>query len=138
MTKLYNRRKDTEKRRILRQNMTDAELFLWERLRKRALCGYRFRRQYSIKGFVIDFYSPELRLGIEVDGGYHLGMDQADYDRARQQLLESLEIKFLRFKNDEIFDDLDRVVAMIAAAINSSLSLPLNKGKMSAAGGQKG
>jgi very-short-patch-repair endonuclease len=138
MTKIYNRRKDREKRQILRKNMTEAEKILWAELRLKRIEGRKFRRQYSIMGFVVDFYCPEKRLAIEVDGGYHKKKDQVFYDKARQELLETLKIVFLRFTNKEVLTDLELVTQKIRDQINSSLSLPLNKGKMSAAGGQKG
>ena len=118
--------------------MTEAEKILWAELRRRQIARCKFRRQYSIMGFVVDFYCPEKRLVIEVDGGYHRGKDQIDYDKARQALLEILNICFLRFTNDEVLNDLDLVTQKIRNQINSSLFLPLNKGKMSATGGQKG
>ncbi len=118
--------------------MTESEKLLWEKLKLRQVDGHKFRRQYSIKGFVVDFYCSELKLAIEVDGGYHLGKDQIDYDRARQQLLETLNICFLRFTNSDILSDVDSAIQKIRDQIDNSLSLPLNKGKMSAAGGQMG
>ena len=84
MTKLFNRRADSAKRKILRNNMTRVEKLLWKKIRLRQIDGYKFRRQYSIKGFVLDFYSPQLRLAIELDGDYHYADKQIDYDIARQ------------------------------------------------------
>ncbi|MFH1386155.1 MAG: endonuclease domain-containing protein [bacterium] len=121
MTKIYNRSRDREKRQILRKNMTEAEKILWEQIRKRKVNGHKFRRQYSIKGFVIDFYSPEVRLGIEIDGGYHLSRNQRNYDKARQKLIECLEINFIRFTNEEVFNNLEQVIASIRDKIDNSL-----------------
>jgi len=134
MTKLYNRKKDTLKRQLLRARATKAEKILWERIRMKQIKGIKFRRQYSIIGFVLDFYSPELRLAIEIDGGYHQKADQIDYDKARQQLLESLEIKFLRFTNDEILCDISKVIYKIKV----SCPPPYQGGGGSAAGGDGG
>jgi very-short-patch-repair endonuclease len=116
MTKLYNRRSDKQKRRNLRKNMTKAEKLLWDHIKRRQIFGSRFRRQYSVKGFVTDFYSPELKLAIEVDGGYHTKDDQVDYDKARQKIITSLGIKFLRFKNKEVLADVEKVVKKIGRA----------------------
>jgi len=55
--------------RELRRNLTDAEKKLWRLLRNRPLVGVKFRRQFSIGSYIIDFYSPEYKLGIEADGG---------------------------------------------------------------------
>lgn len=113
MTKLYNRKCDLEKRRRLRNNMTETERLLWDRIKRRKINGNKFRRQYSIGGFIIDFYSPGLKIAIEVDGGYHLEEDQKIYDRERQNIFESIGIKVLRFTNDEIFLDIDSVLGQI-------------------------
>ncbi|KPJ65121.1 hypothetical protein AMJ44_10950 [candidate division WOR-1 bacterium DG_54_3] len=129
MTRLYNRKSDREKRRLLRKNMTEAERILWSHLRRRQLGSCKFRRQYSICGYVIDFYSPELRLAIEVDGGYHTEKDQIIYDKMRQYIIESLGIEFLRFTNNEIHSVMGEVVEQIHQKIAGVL--PLNKGKMS-------
>ena len=131
MTKIYNRTKDLLKRRKLRNDSTGAERILWEYIRKQQIHGLKFRRQYSIKGFVLDFYCPKLRIAIEVDGGYHNNKDVSDYDAARQRLLSSLEIKFIRFTNDEIFNNINKVIAKIKE--ETQTSLPLSKGKMSRA-----
>lgn len=103
--------------------MTDAEKALWNSIRKRQVLNYRFRRQYSIRGFVVDFYCPMLRLAIEIDGDCHLEDDAKIYDIERQRLLESLGITFLRFSNDEIFGDIDKVTHIIIE------NLPLYKGE---------
>ena len=65
------KRKNIDFCRNLRQNQTDAECKLWSILRNRQLEGVKFRRQYPIDKYVLDFYSPECRLGIEADGGQH-------------------------------------------------------------------
>lgn len=136
MTKIYNRFKDREKRKILRNNMTVAEKILWEEIRMRKINGCRFRRQFSIKGFVIDFYAPQLKLAIEVDGGIHLNVNNRIYDKAREQLLRSFGIEFLRFTNDEIFSSIAAVVKAITK--KTMIISPLSKGEMSAVGGQRG
>lgn len=113
MTKLYNRKCDLEKRRRLRNNMTETERLLWDRIKRRKINGHKFRRQYSIGGFIIDFYSPELKTAIEIDGGYHLEEDQRVYDKERQRIFESIGIKVLRFTNDEVFSNIDSVLDQI-------------------------
>jgi len=136
MTLFYNRKEDRKKRRLLRKNMTEAEKILWAHLRNRQIDGYKFRRQYSVCGYVIDFYSPELKLAIEVDGRYHTEEDQIIHDKKRQFIIESIGIEFLRFTNEEIYSQIAKVIDKIYQKIASAL--PLNKGKMSAVGGQKG
>lgn len=75
---------------------------------------------------MIDFYSPELKLAIEVDGGYHLDEDQKIYDQERQRIFESIGIRVFRCTNDEIFSDIDLVVKQIKKEISAhSCSSPL-------------
>jgi len=100
MTKHYNKKSEQEKRRSLRKNMTYCEKIVWLNLRKRQL-GYRFLRQYSVDHFVIDFYCPDLKLAIEVDGASHNDPEQKKYDIQRQKYLEEFNIKFVRIKDEE-------------------------------------
>jgi very-short-patch-repair endonuclease len=68
MTNIFNRTDEKDKRRKLRNNMTNAEKLLWERIRRRQIRNKRFLRQFSVGKYVIDFYCPEIKLAIEVDG----------------------------------------------------------------------
>ena len=113
MTRIFNRSSDTEKRRRLRRESPLAEQRLWLRLRNRQLMGYRFRRQYGVGPYVLDFYCPELKLAIEVDGDSHF--EAREYDRKRQRYIESLGIRVLRFTNREVFERLDDLARGIAA-----------------------
>ena len=81
MNEFFNRESETDKRRQLRASMPDAEVILWSRLKGRQLLGCKFRRQYSVGSFVIDFFSVEIKLGIELDGESHYQPGAADYDR---------------------------------------------------------
>ena len=130
MTKLFNRIADRVKRKVLRWNMTEAEQLLWKEIRLKKLQGCRFRRQFSVKGFVLDFYAPKLKLAIEVDGGIHSREENQIYDKAREQLLNSLGIEFLRFTNDDIFTRMNKLLNIIETKIISILSL--TKGEMAA------
>ncbi|MEA5508563.1 endonuclease domain-containing protein [Crocosphaera sp. UHCC 0190] len=130
MTELYNKSCEKDKRRSLRNNMPPAEKLLWARLRGRQVEGAKFRRQYSIGGFVVDFYVPELRLAIEVDGPSHLGAEAQAYDAQRQAFIESFGTRFLRFTNQQVYQELDAVVEAIALVILDmrSLSPPFQRG----------
>jgi len=77
--------------------MTYCEKIVWLHLRKRQL-GYRFLRQYSVDQFVIDFYCPELKLAVEIDGNVHEIPEQKEYDIARQNYIEEFGIGFIRIK----------------------------------------
>ena len=100
---MFYRKKDKAKRQALRANMTQAEKYLWQELRKKQLSGFRFRRQFSVAGFVLDFYCPQVKLAIEVDGGYH--QDTQEYDQEREAIIRRLGIDFLRFTNAEVLQD---------------------------------
>ncbi len=104
----------------LRKKQTDAEERLWECLRDRQLEGIKFRRQHPIANtiFITDFFCYESNLVIEVDGSIH--DDQQEADAARQQEIESLGYRVLRFRNEQIFNDLETVLASIAAACTLS------------------
>ena len=113
MTKIYNRHCELEKRLWLRKNCTKAEEYFWDKLKNRQISGFKFRRQYSVYHFVLDFYSPKLKLAIEIDGDYHLEPEVQIYDKERQEFIEALGIKFLRFTNDEIFNEPDKILHII-------------------------
>lgn len=94
MTKIYNKISEKLKRRMLRKNMPKAEAILWSKLRSKGLNDYKFRRQYSVGTFVIDFYCPRLKLAIEVDGDSHFVEGSDIYDKERQTIIETLGITF--------------------------------------------
>ncbi len=102
MTKHFNKPSETGKRRKLRQHQTNAEELVWRFIRNRQMLDYKFRRQYSVDHFVIDFYCPELKLAIEIDGASHNNSDQKKKDISRQRYLESFNIKFIRIKDEEL------------------------------------
>ena len=97
--------------RELRRRATAAEAALWQYLRRKALGGWRFRRQHVVAGFIADFYCPALELAIEVDGAAHDG--RSDEDEVRQEALERLGVAVLRFTNDEVLGDPDAVCSRI-------------------------
>jgi very-short-patch-repair endonuclease len=119
MTQLYNQNSEKDKRRQLRQNITKAEKLIWDKLRDRQLENCKFRRQYSVDKFVIDFYSPELKLAIEIDGESHFLDGVGEYDQARQEFIESAGIKFLRFTNNDVYANLPIVLENIAQNIQN-------------------
>jgi very-short-patch-repair endonuclease len=114
MTKLYNKTSELEKRRNLRNNLTPAETKIWAKLRGRQVENCKFRRQYSIGAFVVDFYLPELKLAIEIDGDSHFQPDAIKYDKERQLYLEAKGICVVRFTNEQVYQQLDDVVEAIA------------------------
>ena len=100
-----------EKARELRNNSTNTEILLWKYLKDKQLCGLDFHRQKPIDEFIVDFYCPELMLAIEIDGLSHIGKEE--YDMERQSKLEKLGVRFLRFKDEDVFYNSDFVMREI-------------------------
>ena len=92
-----------------RREMTESERVLWEALRK-LKCGYHFRRQHSIGDYIADFICLKKNLVIEVDGGYHAEPIQQQNDQWRTDYLESKGYTVIRFKNEEISNNLHEVI----------------------------
>jgi very-short-patch-repair endonuclease len=102
--------------REMRIHPTPAEDALWQHLRRKQINGMRFRRQYPIGQFIVDFYCPEQRLVIEVDGDIHLYT--VEEDALRQDFIECLGYHVLRFTNEQVFHHLPDVLKQIAAGKN--------------------
>lgn len=111
--RIFNRNLEKPKRQSLRVNATLAERKLWFYLSDRRLLGYKFRRQVSLGPYIMDFYSYDLELAIEVDGDSHFTKQAQQYDRHRQDYIESFGVKVLRFTNDEVLYNVDEVLAKI-------------------------
>ena len=107
-----------DRARALRADSTEAEQKLWARLRKKQLCGFQFRRQYSIGPFFADFVCLRARLVIEVDGSQHA--DQEELDESRSEFLRTNGSTVLRFWNFEVMSDIDSVVERIAEVLEQT------------------
>ena len=104
----------TNRARTLRKNSTNAELRLWQRLRARALRGYKFVRQEPIGPYVVDFVCREERLIIELDGGQHA---ESMRDLMRDRWLTERGYRVLRFWNNDVFANIEGVWETISAAL---------------------
>ncbi|MCG9899571.1 MAG: DUF559 domain-containing protein [Hydrotalea sp.] len=100
-------------RRELRNNLTPAEAKLWTLLKGKQMDGRKFRRQHSFANYILDFYCPEERLAIELDGQGHFEATQAEYDRERDLFLEMYGIKVLRFENKWVWDNPDGLLEVV-------------------------
>ena len=104
--------------RKLRKNSTKAEIYLWNQLKTKRMMGYSFKRQKPIGEYIVDFYSPDLKLVIEIDGITH------DYkmesDKARQKYLESLSLKLIRFKDSDVKHNLGAVISSLKELIENN------------------
>lgn len=120
----------TTRSRALRKNLTDAEKLLWRHLRYRQIGGYKFRRQFALGNYIVDFACLEARLVIEVDGGQHA--EQAAYDGRRDEWLKQQGFRVLRFWNNQVMQETASVLAVIADGLNNEHphpSLPPSRGK---------
>ena len=116
--KLNNIRDTLQKRKKLRNNMTNEEILLWSRLKKRQFKNIKFRRQHSIDHYILDFYAPEIKLAIEIDGGQHFKPEKIEYDNNRDQFLKAAGIKVIRFTNGDIRKNLSGVLLKLQNIIN--------------------
>jgi very-short-patch-repair endonuclease len=97
----------------LRTEMTPAEKLLWSLVRNRKIAGLKFRRQHPIGKYIADFYCPEKKLVIELDGGIHDTVEQKEHDEGRTAEIENYELKIIRFKNEEVINDSEEVLKKI-------------------------
>ena len=109
--------------RSLRKNQTDAERKLWRRLRARELCGFKFRRQYPIAPYIVDFICVEKRLIVEIDGGQHATMSEAD--GLRSTFLNDRGYRVLRFWDNDALLRTDEVLAKILDSLMPPHPSPL-------------
>ena len=122
--KLYNKPEKKAARKYLRNNSTKAEQLLWEQLKNKKFLDVKFRRQYSVDRYILDFYSIELRLGIELDGEIHEDENAIEYDSKRTEYLKLRKIKIIRFSNKEVINSISEVLKAIKQEIESCSNLP--------------
>ena len=111
-----------DRARELRNHSTRTEVKLWKYLKRRLMRGLDFHRQKPLLRYIVDFYCCEAMLAIEVDGSWH--RDRAEYDRIRQQALEAIGVRFLRFTTREIENDIEGVVRRIEEWIDAHPERP--------------
>lgn len=108
---------------------TTPEKILWQQLRNQKL-GAKFRRQYSIGPYVVDFYSVQLKLVIELDGSQHQKIDISKYDKYRSEYLSSFGVTVIRFTNEKILTCLQQVVEEIKKVVSLSSRRRENKSEV--------
>ena len=101
------------KAQFLRRNETKAEKLLWEKLRNNQLEGLKFRRQHPVNIYIADFYCHKFKLIIELDGDYHDQEEQKQKDEVRTEVLRLNDLKIIRFKNEEVEQDINQVLITI-------------------------
>jgi len=102
-----------KKAKELRKSMTEAEIILWKHLKNNKLNGLKFRRQHPLDIFIADFYCHQKKLIIELDGGIHDSLEQKEHDEGRTFELEEKGFKIIRFKNDEVLNNIEDVLSRI-------------------------
>lgn len=112
MNELFNLKSQKNLRKNLRQQGITAEIILWSKLRNKNL-GYKFRRQFGIGKYIVDFYCPRKKLVIEVDGATHSTNREMLNDRIRQKYLEHLGLTVIRFNNNDIKENMNGVLSKI-------------------------
>jgi len=105
--------------RQLRTNMTNAEILLWSKLRRKQLQGYQFYRQKIIGNYIVDFYCPKAKLVVEIDGGQHYDDEEIKKDKIRDDYMREQRLTVLRFSDREVFDNLDGVIERINQNLES-------------------
>lgn len=122
---LYNNRVFKDRRKELRNNSTEAEKILWNYLKHSKLGGFKFIRQYSVGPYILDFFCPEVRLAIELDGAHHGQEENVLYDKDRSKYLKSVNIFIIRFWNNDIVKDVEGSLRQILRQINRLAEPPL-------------
>lgn len=101
------------KRKILRNNSTFFEAILWKVLKAKQVNGLKFRRQHSIGRYILDFYCPSIKLGIELDGNSHYTQSGLDNDEKRTAFLNDNGISIMRFENKIVTNNPGHIVECI-------------------------
>ncbi len=86
---------------------------LWAKLRNKQLLGYKFYRQYGIGSYIADFYCPQKRLVIELDGGQHYSDEGKSYDKLREEYMLSSGIDTIRFSNADVLKNTEEVMKIL-------------------------
>ena len=129
MTEIFNKNCYKRLRQKLRKEIPRAEIILWNRLRRKQIANLKFHRQYSIGNFIVDFYCPEIKLVVELDGDTHFSDNHQEKDRLRDDKLKRLGLNILRFNNNDVYHNLAGVIDKIYEMIQTPPNLPFRKGE---------
>ena len=117
MSRNYNKKEKEKQRKELRSYGTKYEATMWLLLKNRNIEGVRFRRQFSVGEYILDFYSPELKLAIELDGNDHYSIEGSYKDRVRDKWLSTHGIEVLRIENCAIFENQQAVIELLKETV---------------------
>jgi very-short-patch-repair endonuclease len=118
-------------RKKLRKNQTPAESLLWKFIKGNQIKDTRFRRQFSIGNYILDFYCRKLKLGIELDGNSHFTETGLEKDKERDKYLNELGITIMRFENDLVMKRTETVLSLIEEKIEELNTTPLSRASTS-------
>jgi len=110
MAKVFNKKEQIPIRKRLRNNITKSEMILWKYLKGSQMNGWKFRRQQGIGNYIVDFYCPDLKIVVEVDGLTHSEEVVFEKDEVRQEYLENLGLKVVRYNSQDIFYKINDVL----------------------------
>ncbi|WP_154201869.1 endonuclease domain-containing protein [Ancylomarina sp. 16SWW S1-10-2] len=113
MKKIHNKPKLIEYRKKLRRRSTAAESTLWKTIKNKQIENLKFRRQHSIGNYIADFYCPEIRLIIELDGASHDNYLSEEKDIIRDRTLEEYNCTIIRFENRYVYEFLEEIIEAI-------------------------
>ena len=116
--KIFNKKELIPRRKELRNNSTYSEVFFWQQVKQSQLEGRKFRRQTSVGNYVVDFYCPEEKLVVELDGEVHFDEEAIKYDKKKTEYLESLGLTVIRFENNDVLKNTDYVLNKIKECFN--------------------
>lgn len=125
--------------KIYRKNPTKSEFIFWQKIRNKQFLNLKFKRQYIILGYIIDFYCPQYKLAIEIDGKIH--EKNLKNDKKRQKIIEEKKIIFIRFNSEEIENNIGSVlekIKKIIKTINSPSPSKMERGQGVRIGGEDG
>jgi very-short-patch-repair endonuclease len=117
---IYNTATKKKKRKELRNEGTAPEAVLWKHLQKRQLLGKKFRRQYSIGPYIVDFYCPECSVIVELDGARHFSPLAEEYEAERTRYMEKEGLKIIRFENKTLYENAESVLETIREAVRKT------------------
>ncbi|MBF8248808.1 MAG: hypothetical protein HW374_1608 [Bacteroidetes bacterium] len=106
---IYHNKKLKYTARTLRKNMTETEILLWSRVRRKQLLGFQFYRQRPHGNYIVDFYCPAAKLIIEIDGRQHYEEKGLRSDKVRDEYFSKFGFRVMRFSTSEVFEDIDSI-----------------------------
>ena len=132
-------KREVELARHLRRQATNAEKLAWEMLRARRCNGLKFKRQEPLGDFIVDFYCPQLKLVIELDGAIHAEPDQAEKDESRTTALQALGLTVIRVRNSDVSaTTFDRIVTHLIRSPSPRVSVERRLGGEASRQGERG